>query len=334
MFRIIKRLKIFFLVLILFFFALFLLSRGRVYKQNELAYGVTFSKRQAQSLGLDWRATYVSMFDDLGVRKIRLPAYWNEIEAEEGKLNWEDFDWQINEASKRGAEIILAVGGRLPRWPECHFPDWTKNLYKAQIESKTLSYVTGVVKRYKTNKQIAAWQIENEPFLSHFGDCPKFDPRFLDQEIKLVRSLDIRPIVVTDSGELSLWIPAARRADIFGTTLYLNTYSKYIKSYIHYPIKAGFFRFKRNVAGLFAHPKKWVVIEMQAEPWGPVPYQNLSQADRDQTMSPDKFKKIIEFGRLTGFKEFYLWGVEWWYWEMKEGRPEAFNYAKTLFNRN
>lgn len=329
-----KRIKIFFTVLILFLFFIFLTSRGHVYKISELEYGITFSQKQAQNLGLDWKKIYLSIFDDLGVKKIRLPAYWNEIEREEGTFFWQDLDWQINQAAKRQAKIILAVGARLPRWPECHFPDWTKNRLKAQIENKTLDYITKVIERYKGNKEIIAWQIENEPFLSHFGDCPKFDKKFLDQEIVLARSLDSRPIIVTDSGELSIWVGAAKRADIFGTTMYIDTYSKFFKHYIHYPIAPGFFRFKKNLVSLLARPKEWLVIELQAEPWGPAPYQNLSQAERDRTMDLNKFKNIIEFARLAGFREFYFWGVEWWYWEMEQGRPEVWNYAKTLFNKN
>ncbi|MDO8668172.1 MAG: beta-galactosidase [bacterium] len=334
MFRNFKRLKIFFVVLILFLFFIFLASRGRVYEKKDLTYGVTFSKKQAQNLGLNWQEIYLSIFDDLGVKKLRLPAYWDEIEREEGNFFWQDLDWQVNEAAKRGVKIVLAVGARLPRWPECHFPDWTKGRLKAQIENKTLDYLAKVIERYKNNDSIAAWQIENEPFLSHFGDCPKFDKKFLDQEIVLTRRLNFRPIIITDSGELSLWLSAASRADIFGTSIYRDTYSKFFKNYIHYPIAPGFFRFKKNLVSLFAKPQDWIVIELQAEPWGPKAYQELSQADRDRTMNLKKFKEIIEFSRQAGFREFYLWGAEWWYWEMQQGRPEVWNYAKTLFRGN
>jgi len=327
------RFKILLIVLILVLFFIFVFSQGKVYEPTELEYGVTFSKKQAESLGLDWRKVYLSIFGDLGVKKIRLPAYWNEIENQEGNYLWEDLDWQINQAGERQVEIILAVGARLPRWPECHFPDWTKDRLKAQVESGTLTYLAKVIERYKSDKNIVAWQIENEPFLSHFGDCPKFDAKFLDQEIALTKSLDSRPIVITDSGELSYWIGAARRADIFGTTMYLNTYSNIFKSYIHYPITPAFFKFKKNIAGLFAKPKEWIVIEMQAEPWCNQSYQDATAAERAKTMDSEKFKKMIEFGRQTGFREFYLWGVEWWYWEMAQGRPEVWNYAKTLFNK-
>lgn len=319
-------------ILIIFFFLLFLSSQGHVYNQDELAYGLTFSKKQAESLELDWKKAYLAVLDDLKVKKIRLLAYWNEVEPNNNEFSWSDLDWQIAAASERKAEIILAVGARLPRWPECHFPWWSENLATEEKGREILEYIEKTVNRYKNNSQISAWQIENEPFLSNFGDCPKLDKKLLDAEIALVRQLDSRPIVVTDSGELSIWVLAARRADIFGASLYRDTYSRTLKRYIHYPINPGFFRFKKNITSLFAHPKKWIIIELQAEPWGPTPYQKMTEGEKSRTMNLQKFREILEFSRLAGFKEFYLWGVEWWYWEKEaNNNPMLWEEAKKLF---
>jgi hypothetical protein len=328
----IRRFKKAVIFLIIFLFFIWLFSRGHIYKKAELEYGVTFSQMQAESLNLNWQDVYTLMLDDLQVKKLRLSAYWNKIESEKNNFFWDDLDWQISQAEARNVKIILAVGGRLPRWPECHFPEWTKDFSKTDRESLITDYISRVVNRYKDSQNIIAWQIENEPFLSHFGDCPEVDKKFLDKEIALVKSLDNRPIIVTDSGELSYWYPAASRADIFGTTMYRDTYSKALNSYIHYPITPGFFRFKKNAVNIFAWPRKWIVIELQAEPWGPKPFQNLSQPDRDRTMNLEKFKDMIEFSSQTGFKEFYLWGVEYWAWERSvNNRPEMWDEARNLF---
>lgn len=329
-----KFLKIFFYSIVIVFFIFFLLSRGHVYKKDELEYGITFSKAQAIALKLDWQKTFLAILEDLNVKKIRLSAYWNEIEAEENKFDWTDTDWQINEASRNNAEIILAIGARLPRWPECHLPEWAKNTSQEHRDAKLLEHIQRTIERYKDNKNIVAWQIENEPFLSHFGDCTGVDKNLLDQEIAVAKEIDTRPIVVTDSGELSFWVPAAKRADIFGTTMYLNTYSLNLRSYVKYPISPDFFHFKKNIANLFAHPKKWIIIELQAEPWAPLPYQFASQEERDKTMNLEKFKNIINFSAKTGFKEIYLWGAEWWYWEKEiQSNPEMWEEAKRLFNK-
>lgn len=334
MFKALKLYKktIIFLTILLFF--IFLLSRGCVPKKSEMEYGVTFSARQARDLGLDWREVFQAMIYDLGVRRMRLSAYWDEVEKSKGEFTWEESDWQLAEASKVDSQIILSVGGRLPRWPECHFPDWAENIAKAEREQEILHYVEATILRYRDNKNIVAWQVENEPFLSHFGECPVLDASFLDTEIALVRSLDSRPIIVTDSGELSTWVKAAKRADIFGTTMYRDTYSNLLKSYVHYPIAPGFFHFKKNLARIFANPDEWIVIELQGEPWGPKPFQELSKEERDKTMNLEKFIEITEFARQAGFDKLYLWGVEWWYWEKEiQNNPLLWEEARKLYQK-
>jgi len=330
----IKRYKIVVTFLIILFFVLFLFSRGHIYNKESLEYGITFSHKQAVDLGLDWKETYLAVLDDLGVKKLRLAAYWDAIEPELGYYKWDYLDWQIAEAEKRDVELILAVGGRLPRWPECHFPEWTKLQNEKDRQESLLIYIEKTIERYKDKKSIIYWQVENEPFLSNFGECPAIDSVFLDKEIALIKSLDDRSIMMTDSGELSLWVSAAKRADIFGTTMYRDTYSEKLKSYIHYPIEPGFFRFKRNISKFFAHPQKWIVIELQAEPWGPVPFQYLDKKERAKTMDLKKFRDIIEFSSKTGFQEFYLWGAEWWYWEKEANNDKAiWEEAKKLYQK-
>lgn len=335
MFKTLKIFKRIIIILIIIIFFAFILSQGKVYKKSEVSYGVTFAKPYAEFLRLDWKKTYTEILDDLGVRKLRIPAYWDEIQAQgQDTFDYVDLDWQIDEAGKRGAAIILAVGYRLPRWPECHLPEWTANQSQEEKQKNTLAYLEKTIERYKSKDQIMAWQVENEPFLTFFGNCPQFDPAFLDKEIALVKKLDSRPIIVTDSGELSFWAPAAKRADIFGTSLYLNTYSGNTKTYIHYPITPGFFHFKKNIVSLFAHPKDWIVIEMQGEPWGPIAVTELSEKEQAKTMTLEKFQNILEFGRQAGFRDFYLWGVEWWAYEKQfKSNPAYWDEAKKLFGR-
>jgi hypothetical protein len=308
-------------------------SHGPNYSEQKTELGVTFSNKKAKELGLDWKKVYKSALNELEIKKIRIPAYWDEIEPKKDQHRWEDLDWQIKQAKQNNAQVILAVGKRLPRWPECHFPAWTDKMEREEWEDELLKYIEKTVNRYKDKENITAWQVENEPYLSnYFGECPELDTDLLDKEISLVKELDSRPIVITDSGELSLWAPAARRADIFGTTMYKRTYSQALRSYITYPIGPGFFHFKKNAADLFAEPDKWIVIELQAEPWGKKPYQNLSKKEMERTMDLQKFQEMIKFAQESGFNELYLWGVEYWYWEKTQNNnPEYWKEAKQLF---
>ena len=45
----------------------------------------------------------------------------------------------------------------------------------------------------------------------------------------------------------------------------------------------------------------------------------------------DFFKDTIEYAKLTGFDEYYLWGAEWWYYMKVNERPEFWEEAKKLW---
>ena len=45
-------------------------------------------------------------------------------------------DYQVQKATEHNAKILFAVGKRLPRWPECHIPDWAINLNKEEQEKE------------------------------------------------------------------------------------------------------------------------------------------------------------------------------------------------------
>jgi len=214
-------LKVFLLIIIIFVIFLAYLFIGTPPQAKEIDWGVNFSQKHAQNLGLDWKETYLALLDDLGAKKLKVAAHWDLIEPEEGKFQFEDLDWQIREAEKREAKILLAIGMKTPRWPECHIPEFAKNLKKEEQQEKILQMLEKVVLRYKDLETIEYWQVENEPFLP-FGECPWVDKEFLQKEIDMVKSLDpkTRTIVITDTGELSLWITAAKMGDRVGTTLY------------------------------------------------------------------------------------------------------------------
>lgn len=320
-------------VLSFFGFITFLYVRIKALEPGTPAYGVTFSKLYAEALGLDWREAYRAVLDDLGARMIRLPVYWNDVAPEPTAFQFDDYDWLVNEAAKRRATLILAVGRKLPRWPECHTPQWASALPESEQEEKIRGYLIQTVNRYKAFSAVIAWQVENEPFL-RFGDCPRLRTRFLDQEIALVRGLDTKPVVVTDSGELSLWVPTAKRSDWFGTTMYRHIWNRWT-GYLTYPLPPAFFKFKRVLTDLIARPERMLVIELQAEPWLPEqPPTRFPLEDQLRHMNPERFRRVLEYGRRSSFNMFYLWGAEWWWWlKTQGGKPEMWDEAKTLFPR-
>ncbi len=288
-----KILKILILIVIILIVVVWLLVRSIPIRQPK-AFGVTYSSFYAEQFGLDWQKTYLALFDDLGIKKIRLPAYWSEVEASKGAFDFSRLDWEIQEAQKRGAEVILAVGRKLPRWPECHEPAWAHQLV---VDNKTdefnnalLNYVQVTVERYRNDSAVALWQIENEPYLP-FGDCTNYSAAMLDREMVLVRALDSRPIMITDSGELSFWVSAAKRADVFGSTMYRSVHNK-IFGDITYPLPPAFFRLKQAYTQLLAGKKSMIVVELQGEPWTREATYKTSAEDNYKTMNPDAFRGI------------------------------------------
>lgn len=301
-------------------------------------WGVTFSHTFGEYIGIDWRELYFAILDDLKVRNIRIPVYWPVIEATEGNFSFDDYDFMVREAEARDAKLILVVGKRVPRWPECHIPEWANGRSQDEQEAALKNAIIKTVERYKYSDAVVAWQVENEPFLVLFGECPPLRAADLDAEIALVKLLDpLKPVIVTDSGELSVWLPAYKRADIFGTTMYRSVWSDHISPYIGYftyPLPPQFFWLKANISRALYGDKPIIVSELQAEPWGPEFSRILTMTESEtaETMSHTQFYDNIAYAREAGFSEVYLWGVEWWY-AMKEQRGDPFYWeaARELF---
>ncbi len=299
---------------------------------SSIKYGVTFSPEYVSFLNLDWKSTYLSILDDLKVKNLRLPAYWEVMQPKIDLYDFSETDFMLTNAQKRGVSVILVLGAKQPRYPECHIPNWAKNLSLNQRQQKTLDFIQKVVDKYKDNSAISAWQIENEPFLKGFGEgCDPIDIDFLKSEIELVKKLDHRPIMLTDSGELGVWIDTMKLADIFGTSVYRSSYNQ-VLGYFSYPTLPVFYDLKLHLVRLFyPNHKQIIVSELQAEPW--IATADLrSDADKQGLAFPlSRLISNINFAKKTGFDTDYLWGVEWWYWMNAHNHPEYLDYARTIF---
>lgn len=295
---------------------------------SEVQFGVTFSDKYAESLGLDWRETYISVLDDLEVRKLRIPVYWDQVEARQGIYDWSDVDWMLEEAEKRDAEVILAIGHKTPRWPECHTPKWAKILSKEELHQRVLRIVRRAVEHFKDAKSVVVWQVENEP-LFHFGECPSPDRDFLKEEVELVQSLDTRPVMVTDSGELSTWVRTASLGDVLGISMYRLVWNKNL-GFLFWPLTPRYY--SERVALVKNVVDKVIISELQAEPWFSRPIEETPLDEQFETMNVPHFESNIDFARRTGADEVYLWGVEWWYWLHEQGNEDFYTAAKGLFN--
>jgi len=316
-------------ILIAIIFTYFFIGQAPVSKNT--VWGVNFSQKQAQDMGLNWQENYSALIDDLGSKNIKLAVNWDLIEPQKNQFSFQDLDWQIKKAEDNNVNLILAIGMKTPRWPECHIPDWAKNKSKLEQQAEILEMLDIIVSKYKSSSAVKFWQVENEPFFP-FGQCPWTDKEFLRKEIDLVKSIDPqKPIIISDSGEGSLWIQAAQLGDIVGTTIYRQAWFDQLNRSINYYFP-GVFYWRKAQLVKFLFNKEVICVELQAEPWGSDFVYNLPLDEQAKTMNLKQLEVNIEFAKTTGLKEFYFWGSEWWYWmKEKQNQPDIWNKAKELF---
>lgn len=312
--------------------------------------GTTFSQLQCYYMDLDYRETFAQIAE-LGFNRIRLCSYWHEIEPIEDQFNFSQLDWLLDESHKRGIEVVLAVGMKVPRWPEYHFPDWFKDRYDTaqktvaldrnpEIADRTLRFVERVMHHARSAPAVKYWQIENEPFAQMEITGGRFlSHAFVRKEVEFARSLMLpeQKLVLTTA----ITLPASQLreddrafkqslqlADIVGVNVYTKVPVGNSSFYIE-PMPAFWRKLRSWQASLVNNGKEAWVSEAQAEPWEPNELVAMSRI-QNPSCSPDRVTTLV--GRLSdiGFSSVLLWGYEYWYWHKKNGREEWWQTVQKL----
>ncbi|OGL29422.1 hypothetical protein A3D14_01510 [Candidatus Saccharibacteria bacterium RIFCSPHIGHO2_02_FULL_47_12] len=301
-------------------------------RDKPLHVGATFVPNYARYLGVDPKETFTAILDDLGLKRVRLVSYWNDIEKSPGQYDFSELDWQFKMAEERGVDVSLAIGLRQPRWPECHMPQWLKDDPKEIWYPQLKNVMKQTVERYKTSPALDSYQLENEFFLTVFGICPDFSRDRLIDEYNFVKSLDSEhPVIVSRSNNwvgVPIQLPTP---DSYGVSVYKRIWDHvFTKRYLEYPFPAWYYAFYAGASKLL-QGKDMIIHELQAEPWTP-PGFNIKDAPVDElykSLNPERLRNRFEYGRATGMKTIDMWGAEWWY-QMKvlRGNPEVWNVAK------
>lgn len=312
--------------IVLSLIALILISVGAMYgiaqwyinSQQDKPYtmGVSFIPDYANYLGIEPKETMGALLG-IGVRHFRLVGYWSNIEREKGTYDFSQLDWQFKKAEQSGSTVSLALGLRQPRWPECHAPNWVDtsqptNQWYPHLEN----FIKAVVNRYKNSPALISYQLENEYFLSAFGECENYDPERLNKELKLVQNLDPNhPVIISRSQNgvgIALRQPLPDKTAI---SIYRRVWDDKTNRYLQYPFPAWYYGFLAGWQKL-ATGTPTIIHEMQAEPW-PVkgkPIPEASLAEQNKTFNAGRFEKRFDYAKNTGMRSVYFWGAEYWYY--------------------
>ena len=292
-------------------------------------FGVTFSAPHARYLELNAWETYDGLIRDLGVKNIRLPVYWNETEKTKGVYDWKETDYFMEQAAQHGVNITLVLGAKVPRWPECHIPDFAREkLGTPAYGDDLIDFLQVAVARYKDSPALVRYQVENEP-LFPFGICPEPDLVLLRREVETVRQADPdHPIQLTVSGESEAWLDLAKQADVLGVSMYRLVWNKGIGPIV-YPHSPAWYAVQRQTVAPWV--QGLIISELQAEPWVDGGGTPTDLAAAYTAFSVQRFRDHVTFAKRTGFPEVYLWGVEWWYYLKAHGDSRLYDEASTIF---
>ncbi len=313
--------------------------------------GTSFSPRRAAQLGLDWKAAYRHVLD-MHFRVIRLSAYWDEID----QSGHADLDWLLAASEQAGQPVLVTVGMKGLGWPEFYIPEALKpppgerdggdvTADNPELRAAALRFVAASVRRYRGNRALVAWQVENEPLNRAGPQRWWIGLDFLGQELAAVRALDSRPVVLNVFSHFNRNLDAASsrhgfdlrqllgfevdtaeqetlgalaRGDILGLDVYTRIgYRAFGTSQVStanpdWDEHAGHWRARALDRGLEA----WVT-EAQAEPW---------EAEKSTAMTPRSFgpadiQTTFDGLRDAGYTTVLLWGVEYWLAQAQAGNP-------------
>lgn len=302
-------------------------------------YGVTWSPAYARYLGIDSVDGLRQVMGDLGLKQIRLPTYWTDIEPAQGQFDWTDLDAHLDVIKQQQGSVLMVVGAKQPRWPECWVPSWVKVLSPSARDQAQLDYVDAVVRRYANSSVVQAWQVENESgfLFSTFGDCANDHPALLSEEMDRIRSLEQelhvaqKPIVTTTSGELSTWLFFPKTLDGFGVSVYRTVVNPQL-GVLHYWFLTPQTYARRAL--LTGHPvRSTFVDELQMEPWVTQDIRTTSFANQVKTFSVKDMQSNFAYAQDLGFSKIYFWGAEWWLWMKAQGHPEFWQAAQAFFHK-
>jgi len=304
--------------------------------------GVSFSPLRAAYLGLDYRDAFRRL-ESMGFKVIRVPVSWQEVQAE----GYDTTDWLVADAAARHQPLVLVVGMKGLGWPEFYIPpdrlprgvvDGGDVSQDPLLRSATLNFIQETVERYRDNPIVVAWQVENEPLNQAGPHKWWIGASFLQEEVRLVRSLDSRPLVLSTFQHFNLLFDQAtsrfglsffdgdsaeknslallQPGDVLGLDAYTRIgYTLLGGEHVAHAGDGWADRVGRwRTAALEQGRQAWVT-ESQAEPWE----ASMATYATPRSFAPGDLEATYEGLKDQGFGTILLWGSEYWLWRAQAG---------------
>jgi hypothetical protein len=311
--------------------------------------GISFSPQRAAALGLDYRSAFRRL-EAMHFRVIRLSAYWSQIDQN----GYDQLDWLMQEAVRSRQPVALTVGMKGLGWPEFYIPptlipvdtkDGQNVAGDPALRDATMVFVEDTVFRYRDNRALIAWQVENEPFNRAGPHRLWIDASFLATEIQTVRQLDEhqRPVIVNAFSHFNLVFDQAsarhpfdvrellgfqadsaerdslavlNKGDILGLDVYTAIGYRFLGQNRLSRADGDWPDRLENLRTLaVSQGKQAWITEAQAEPW---------EASKDtytnpKSTSPAAIRSIFNDLSDAGYSTVLLWGSEYWLWRADHG---------------
>lgn len=301
--------------------------------------GFSYSPETSLEAGRDPAEDLRELLDETQPDIVRLPIYWELVEAQPGQLDFSSVDSLLDvvaahdEAADGDTKVVLTVGARNFLYPELHVPAWAgasgqPGLDQVQRSAAYRASFDASVIRYRSSPLLYAWQVENEPLdlvATGVGGDDRISAQQLSWEMGQVHALDPRHVAVTTTYNglttavdmLELWAPqlvyhmgtvghpeaALTAGDALGLDVYIDGPSVPLRRVTSTDLRL---EWKQQTVAFWtarAHAagKGVWLTEVQAQPW-----------DSHGAFGPSDLVASAKAYRQEGVGVVLLWGVETW----------------------
>lgn len=299
--------------------------------------GFTYSDQYSNYLGLDPYTTLAKILDDYKFDTVRLCVYWNQVEPKKNKIDFSSIDKQLEICKKHNVSVILAMGRKVPRWPEFHEPKYVKNFLNQNstdaeeyLKERLFNYLEKTINRYNSEKIISVLQIENEPFFSFGESSLELTKEFYKNEIDFVKTLTAKTLMSSDSFNKGNYRDFSGLVDYLGLNLYFTVWSDTEKKYIELGNSKLKHNLKRQNTKL-----KYIISELQAEPWGNGKgLLDMTTEEKNISMNSNRLVSNYNWAKGLKVEQIWFWGVEYWEYLAKRGASDLKNTALKMLSTN